>query len=229
MEIAREYNLFIVEDVAQAFGGEWKGIKLGSIGDAAAFSFFPAKNLGAFGDAGAVTTNDEELFEIIKMLRVHGGRDKYNVIHIGYKARLDTLQAAVLIAKLKYIDDFNNKRRNLAEKYNKELAGINALFLPFVPRSYPSMHVYNQYTIRVPNGKRDELKKQLNDHGISNMVYYPVPLHKMKVFEDRCVVSGSLENAEAVAKSILSLPIEPLQGKKETAYVISCIRDFFQV
>lgn len=209
MDIARENNLFVVEDCAQAFGAMYKGKKVGSFGDAGAFSFFPSKNLGAFGDAGAITTNDDELAEIITMLRVHGGKDKYNVEHIGYKARLDTLQAAILLAKFKYIDEFNERRRKIAEAYNRGLANIDSLVLPIAYAD--SYHVYHQYTVRVKNGKRDELQKYLKDKGISTMVYYPVPLHKMKVFKGRCKISGTLKNAEEACQSVLSLPIEPLQ------------------
>lgn len=224
MDIARENNLFVVEDCAQAFGAMYKGKKVGSFGDAGAFSFFPSKNLGAFGDAGAITTNDDELAEIITMLRVHGGKDKYNVEHIGYKARLDTLQAAILLAKFKYIDEFNERRRKIAETYNRVLADIDSLALPIVPTD--SYHVYHQYTVMVKNGKRDELQKYLKDNGITTMVYYPVPLHKMKVFEGRCKIAGTLKNAEEACQSVLSLPIEPLQTPEIIEDVVERIRDF---
>src|SRR3972149_441449 len=130
MEIARENDLFILEDVAQAFGGKWKGKRLGAIGTAGTFSFFPSKNLGGFGDGGMVSTNDDEIAELVRMLLKHGGRDKYNVDHIGYNARLDTLQAAILLAKFKYIDEFNERRRKIAEIYNRELADIDGVVLP---------------------------------------------------------------------------------------------------
>jgi dTDP-4-amino-4,6-dideoxygalactose transaminase len=227
MDIAKEHNLFVVEDVAQACGGVYKGRKLGSIGITGAFSFFPSKNLGAFGDAGLVATNDDELTELIKMLRVHGGRDKYNADHIGYKARLDTLQAAIVLAKLKYIDEFNERRRKIAEIYNKELAGINNIVLPISyelsAKSNKLYHVYNQYTIRT--SKRDELQAYLNEKGISSMIYYPIPLHKMKVFNGRCALSGDLVEAENAAKEVLSLPIEPLLKEEEISHVCKTIRE----
>lgn len=226
MDIARENNLFVVEDCAQAFGAMYKGKKVGSFGDAGAFSFFPSKNLGAFGDAGAITTNDDELAEIITMLRVHGGKDKYNVEHIGYKARLDTLQAAVLLAKFKYIDEFNERRRKIAEAYNKELANIKSLVLPIAPMD--SYHVYHQYTIRVENGKRDELQRYLKEKDIITMVYYPVPLHQMKVFEGRCKISGTLKNAEEACQSVLSLPVEPLFKENEIESVIWRLKEFLK-
>lgn len=230
MEIAKEYNLFVVEDVAQACGGMWKGNKLGSIGTTGAFSFFPSKNLGGFGDGGMVSTNDDETANLIRMLLKHGGKDKYNVDHIGYNARLDTLQAAIVLAKFKYIDEFNARRVKIAEIYNKELAGIEGLILPCALSPMPladSVHVFHQYTVMT--SKRDELQAHLKEKGISTMVYYPFPLHKMKVFSDgRSKVAGSLSHAEQACNSVLSLPIEPLQNKNDTAYIIESIKEFFE-
>ena len=231
MEIVKEYKLFVVEDVAQAFGGMWKGKKLGSMGITGTYSFFPSKNLGGFGDGGMVSANDDELAELMRMLLKHGGKDKYNVDHIGYNARLDTLQAAILLAKFRYIDEFNERRRKIAEIYNQELAGIDGLVLPTTyslhslqPNTY-NCHVYHQYTIRVNNGKRDTLQKHLKEKEISTMVYYPVPLHKMKVFEGRCKVSGSLQESEKAVKEVLSLPVEPLQTEDVTLQVVKCVRE----
>jgi len=228
MEIAKEYGLFVVEDCAQAFGARYKEKKVGSFGDTGCFSFFPSKNLGAFGDAGAITTDDDELAPIIKMLRVHGGKDKYNVDHIGYKARLDTIQAAIILAKLKYIDDFNERRRKIAEIYNRELANIDGLILPITYDPSPMTdiyHVYHQYTIRVANGKRDALQRHLKENGIDSMVYYPVPLHKMKVFINNGMeIFGGLEKSEVAAKSVLSLPIEPLMEKREIKKVCELLQ-----
>jgi dTDP-4-amino-4,6-dideoxygalactose transaminase len=130
MAIAKEYNIFVLEDVAQAFGGMWKGQRLGSIGTLGAFSFFPSKNLGGFGDGGMVSTNDDELAELVLILLRHGGKDKYNVDHIGYNARLDTLQAAILLAKLKYVNEFNERRRKIAALYNEGLKDLEGLVLP---------------------------------------------------------------------------------------------------
>src|SRR3990172_3701470 len=235
MKIAKEYNLFVLEDVAQSFGSAWKGKKLGSIGTTGAYSFFPSKNLGGFGDGGMVSTNDDALAELMRMLLKHGGKDKYNVDHIGYNARLDTLQAAVLLAKFKYIDEFNERRRKIAEIYNKELSGIDGLVLPtnnsttpllsFSTSQYYDGHVYHQYTIRVNAGKRDALQKYLKDKGISTMIYYPVPLHKMKVFEGRCKISGSLKGSENAVKEVLSLPVEPLQTNEVTQHITKSIKE----
>ncbi len=233
MSIAKEYNLFVVEDVAQAIGGMWNGSagspqKLGSIGTTGCFSFFPSKNLGGFGDAGMVATNDNEIAELVRMLLKHGGRDKYNVDHIGYNARLDTIQAAVLLAKFKYIDEFNERRRAVAELYEKGLQGIKGISLT-LPEPLPlseMYHVYHQYTIRTKN--RDELQTYLKDKGIGTMVYYPFPLHKMKVFDGRSIIAGTLEEAEKAVTEVLSLPIEPLHVKEDTKYIIECIREYFR-
>lgn len=227
MNIAEKYNLFVVEDVAQAFGGMWKGKKLGSVGTTGAFSFFPSKNLGGFGDGGMITTNDDAVAELDRMLLKHGGKDKYNVDHIGYNARIDTLQAAVILAKLGYIDEFNTRRRNIAALYDEALKEIGETLL-ILPKSLPdAYHVYHQYTVNVSG--REDLQSYLKGKGVASMVYYPFPLHKMKVFgEGRCSVAHNLENAEAAAKRVVSLPIEPLQTEEHSLYVAHCVRDFFK-
>lgn len=226
MAIANEFNLFVVEDVAQAFGGMWNNKKLGSIGTTGAFSFFPSKNLGSYGDAGMVATNDDDLAEIIRMLMKHGGKDKYNVDHIGYNARLDTLQASILLAKFKYIDEFNEKRRKISQFYNESLKRLRGIKLPSeLPEAY---HVYHQYTIRVLDGKRDILQQFLKEKGIGTMVYYPVPLHQMKVFEGKMKVAGRLTTAEKLSSEVLSLPIEPLFTEEELKIVVDTIKEFFQ-
>jgi len=223
--IAREHGLFVLEDVAQAMGGMLSRRKLGSLGHAGAFSFFPSKNLGGFGDGGMVSANDLETASLVRMLLKHGGRDKYNVDHIGYNARLDTIQAAVLTAKLKYLDEFNALRRKLASLYEAGLDGIEEISLPGPdPEDY---HVFHQYTIRVGNGERDGLQKYLSENGISSMVYYPVPLHKVGVFEGRCNVPYMPVQAEKAVQEVLSLPMEPLMKRTEAEYVIEGIRNFF--
>lgn len=218
MKIAKEHNLFVLEDVAQAFGGMWNSKKLGSIGTAGAFSFFPSKNLGGFGDGGMVATNDDEIANLVRMLLRHGGKDKYNVEHIGYNARLDTLQAAILLAKFKYVDEFNERRQKIAQVYNESLQNLKDIIVPkTLPDAY---HIYHQYTIRVLNGKRDYIQKSLKDKGISTMLYYPLPLHKMKVFENRMKISANLNEAEKAAKEVLSLPVEPLLKDEELEMVV---------
>ena len=221
--IADRFGLFIVEDIAQAFGAKWKNRKLGALGSAGAFSFFPSKNLGGFGDGGMVSTNDAFIADLVRMLLKHGGKDKYNVDHIGYNARLDTLQAAVVLAKLKYIDEFNEKRRNIATQYERGLQGLTAISVPRTPLT-DAYHVFHQYTVRT--AQRAEFQAYLTERGIANMVYYPFPLHRMRVFEGRMQVGGPLVNAEAAAAEVCSLPIEPLQSQEDTDHIIKTIREF---
>lgn len=230
LRIAGEYGLFVVEDVAQAFGATWQGRKLGSLGNTGSFSFFPSKNLGSFGDAGMVATNDKPVAELLRMLIKHGGRDKYNVDHIGYNGRMDTLQAAVLLAKLRYIDEFNARRGQIAAFYAKELSGIKGLSLPVQANGRTAEaaglpHVFHQYTVR--SASRDALQAYLREEGIASMVYYPIPLHKMKVFQGRMKCPGDLKNAEQAASEVLSLPVGPLQQEEHSAFVAGHVRRFF--
>jgi dTDP-4-amino-4,6-dideoxygalactose transaminase len=227
LAIADEIKLFIVEDVAQAFGGTWKDKKLGSLGTVGAFSFFPSKNLGGFGDGGMVCTNDDEIANLVRMLLRHGGKDKYNVDHIGYNARLDTLHAATLLVKLKYIDEFTERKRQIARIYSEQLLEIEELVLPTKKFNSQNGHAYHQYTILT--SKRDELQAFLKEKGISTMIYYPFPLHKMKVFTGRMKISNQLKNAERASEQVLSLPLEPLQTSEETLYVTKSIKQFFKM
>ncbi len=231
LRIAAEHKLSVVEDVAQAFGGSWKGRKLGSVGDTGAFSFFPSKNLGGFGDGGMVATDDDEVADMVRMLLKHGGKDKYNVDHVGYNARLDTLQAAVLLAKFKYIDEFNERRRKIAEIYSRGLGDTKGLVLPSAPGSMHFAevgHVFHQYTTRVLNGRRSGLQSYLKEKGVSTMVYYPVPLHKMKVFDGRSMSPGGLTESERAVDEVLSLPMEPLMSEEEVRTVAETVRKFFE-
>ncbi|MBF0532487.1 MAG: DegT/DnrJ/EryC1/StrS family aminotransferase [Candidatus Omnitrophica bacterium] len=211
LELAQRHHLFVVEDVAQAFGATWQGKKAGSIGDIGAFSFFPSKNLGGFGDGGMVSTNDPALADLVTMLLKHGGKDKYNVDHIGYNARLDTLQAAVLLAKMKFIDEFNRNRQKLAGEYGRRLGDLKTIVLPKnITASFQGEHVYHQFTVRVLNGRRDELQRYLKENGVDTMVYYPVLLNRMKVFQGRSEVLQNVTEAEKAVNEVLSLPVEPL-------------------
>jgi dTDP-4-amino-4,6-dideoxygalactose transaminase len=256
MSIANEYNLFIVEDVAQAFGGGWKGRKLGSIGTVGAFSFFPSKNLGGFGDAGMVSTSDNEIAELVRILLKHGGKDKYNVDHIGYNARLDTLQAAILLAKLKHVDEFNIRRRHVAELYIEGLKDVERIVLPvgseefdvkgcagYSSRFTGFSHVFHQFTIRIlasshsaPYAKpleetlpRDALRQYLQCSNIDNMVYYPVPLNLMRLFDGGCaIVPIAVRNAESAAQQILSLPIEPLMTDNAVKRIIMTVKNYMR-
>lgn len=222
-KIAQEYNLFVAEDVAQAFGGKWHDKKLGSIGDAGTFSFFPSKNLGGFGDGGMIATNDDQIADIVRMLLKHGGKDKYNVEHIGYNSRLDTIQAAVLLAKFKYLDQFNNNRREIAHFYTKHLSEIAGL-IPPVELS-DTHHVYHQYTVKIADNKRDDIRQLLAEKGIATAVYYPLPLHKMKVFDGRAIIASQLNEAQKASEQVLSLPIEPLLGQKEQGFVCDSLME----
>ncbi|MBI5102206.1 MAG: DegT/DnrJ/EryC1/StrS family aminotransferase [Nitrospirae bacterium] len=224
MDLAGKHDLFVVEDIAQAFGGGWQGRKLGSIGTTGCFSFFPSKNLGGFGDGGMISCNDEELDSLLRMLLKHGGRDKYNVDHIGYNARLDTLQAAIVLAKFKYIDEFNERRRKVAALYDKGLQGLDGLVLPVADPLPDVHHVYHQYTVRAK--KRSNVQAYLKDKGIATMVYYPFPLHKMKVFEGRMKMHGDLRHSELAASEVFSLPVEPLQSVEDTEAIVTALRGF---
>jgi dTDP-4-amino-4,6-dideoxygalactose transaminase len=219
--------LFIVEDIAQAFGGTWKHKKLGVFGTTGCFSFFPSKNLGGFGDGGMISTNDNEIAELVRMLLKHGGRDKYNVEHIGYNARLDTIQAAIVLAKFKYIDEFNSRRVKVADDYTGALKTVSSITIPSFRAD--AHHVFHQYTLRVADGKRDELQKFLKNKGVDTMVYYPVPLHKMKVFAGKCKEANNLQESERAATEVLSLPIEPLQTRDTTDHVIDSIMSYFKI
>jgi dTDP-4-amino-4,6-dideoxygalactose transaminase len=224
MEIARAHGLFVIEDAAQAFGACRNGRPVGALGDAAALSFFPSKNLGGFGDGGMVATHRREVADMVRMLVKHGGKDKYNVEHIGYNARLDTLQAAVLLAKLPYLEDLNRKRREVAKFYSEAFSGIEELVRPSEEQG--DLHAYHQYTIRAA-GVRNALQDHLAAQSIASMVYYPLCLHKMKVFEGRARLHGNLAHAERAAAEVLSLPMEPLMSPAEQDAVASAVASFF--
>ena len=228
METAERFEGFLVEDVAQGFGATFNKKKLGSLGIAAAFSFFPSKNLGAFGDAGLLATHQDSLDEVARMLTKHGGKDKYDVRHLGYNSRLDTVQAAVLMAKLKYVDEFNERRRRIAQIYDEQFLELDGLVIPGKASGQSnSEHVYHQYTVRIIKGHRDDLQQYLSEHGVSSMVYYPKPLHMMHLFKGRSKVHGKLRNAELSAKTVLSLPINPFQTDEQTLYVAHFVKDYF--
>ncbi|HHV04793.1 MAG TPA: DegT/DnrJ/EryC1/StrS family aminotransferase [Bacteroidales bacterium] len=204
MELAATYGLKVIEDTAQAFGGDYKGRKLGTIGHVGCFSFFPSKTLGAFGDGGLIATDDDEVAEKARMLRVHGSKKKYYNETVGYNSRLDEIQAAVLRVKLPRIDQANEARRMAAQRYNELLRDVSGIITPYEDER--AKHVYHQYTIRVLNGKKDELQQYLADRGIGTMVYYPVPVHKLPIYKDH---APELPVAERLSGEVLSLPIWP--------------------
>jgi dTDP-4-amino-4,6-dideoxygalactose transaminase len=204
MSLASAYGLKVLEDVAQGMGGEYKGDRLGTIGQMGALSFFPSKNLGAFGDGGMIVTNDDHLADIARMLRVHGARKKYHNEVVGYNSRLDELQAAMLRVKLPYLEVANEGRREVARRYNEMLASLPGLVTPY--EANYCRHVYHQYTVRVLDGQRDALQQALTDAGIATMIYYPVPVHKLPLYRDR---DERLILAEEAQSQVLSLPIWP--------------------
>ena len=215
MNLAQKYNLKVIEDTAQAFGGEYKGRKLGTIGDVGCYSFFPSKTLGAFGDGGLITTDDDNVAEIARMLRVHGAKKKYYNETVGYNSRLDEIQAAILRVKLTYIDEAIEGRREAAQRYRELLKDIPGIITPF--EDPDGKHVYHQYTIRVLDGRRDELKEHLAERGIGTMIYYPVPVHQLPVYREN---SPMLPVAERVAAEVLSLPIWPGIGEETQREVV---------
>jgi UDP-2-acetamido-2-deoxy-ribo-hexuluronate aminotransferase len=223
LKIAKENNLFVIEDTAQSFGGMYKEKKLGSLGDLGAFSFFPSKNLGCYGDGGLVSTNDSKLAELLRVLRNHGQTKTYEASFLGYNSRLDSIQAAVLLAKLKYIDKFNRLRNKAAKQYNNGLKSIKQIQTPV--ESPECFHSYHLYTIKV-SSNRDKLLKYLNSKAIAARIYYPHILSQMKAFSG-AKVKGDLKNTKAVLPEILTLPIHPFLKMSEISYIIKEISSFF--
>ena len=220
--IARKHGLRVVEDAAQAIGSKYKEHFAGTLGDAGCFSFFPTKNLGCAGDGGMVITNDDKIGELIKILRVHGGRSEYVHEIIGYNSRLDTLQAALLSAKLPYLEGWTEARRKNAARYDEALKGL-PLRTPVVrPWAY---HIYNQYTIAVDD--REKFMAWLSEKQIGHKVYYPVPFHHQKCFDDLGYVTGELAQSEKAAASVVSIPIFGEMTSAEQDEVIGAIKAFY--
>jgi dTDP-4-amino-4,6-dideoxygalactose transaminase len=220
LALAEKHGLKVLEDVAQAFSGQYKGRMLGTLGDAAAFSYFPSKNLGAFGDAGMFTTDNDEVAQTARMLRVHGSLKKYHNEVVGYNSRMDTIQAALLSVKLPHVDEFSAGRREAAQRYNSLLENIPGVIAPC--EAPYAKHVYHQYTVRVLDGKRDRVQKRLHEAGISTMVYYPVPIHKLPIYAN---LNYSLPEAERAAGEVLSLPIWPTITPDVQERVVEALRE----
>jgi dTDP-4-amino-4,6-dideoxygalactose transaminase len=218
MALARAHGLKVLEDVAQAFSGEYKGTKLGNIGDIGAYSFFPSKNLGCYGDGGLITTNDDQLAATCKMLRVHGAKKKYYNEVVGYNSRLDTIQAAVLRVKLPHIEAASAGRRQAADTYRELLAGIPGVTAP--QETIPGRHVYHQYTVRIAGDKRDAVQQALDAAGVGTMVYYPVPVHQLPLYQHLGV---KLPLAEQAASEVLSLPIWPTIDRATQERVVNAL------
>ena len=223
-EIAAAQNLVIIEDAAQAIGAEYKGRRAGSMGDFGCFSFFPSKNLGAFGDGGIVTTHSEDGYERLKILRAHGSKPKYYHKFIGGNFRLDALQAAVVSVKLNYLDQWSAARQQNAQIYHRLFAeaGLERIQLPVEKES---RHIYNQFVIKVPE-KRDALRQHLHENGIGTEVYYPVPLHLQECFAHLDYRNGDFPFSEEAATHTLALPIYPELTEDQLIYVVDMIKDF---
>lgn len=223
VEIARRHGLRVVEDAAQAIGAEENGQRVGSFGDVSCFSFYPTKNLGAYGDGGMVTTNDPALAEKIDVLRRQGSKRKYHNVMLGFNSRLDEIQAALLRVKLKYLEEWTAKRQDIARRYSELLSPLGVE----TPYERPDVrHVYHQYTIRV--SRRDELRAYLQEQGIGSMIYYPVPLHRSKLYAHLDYPVGSLPVSEAAAREVLSLPMYPELTEQQiqiVAEVMACFYD----
>ncbi len=245
--IAQEYDLAVIEDAAQAIGATYSSkmggnreaqasghkprtanrepvIKAGTIGRLGCFSFYPTKNLGAYGDGGMVITNDDELAERMRLLRVHGSKPKYYHHIVGANSRLDALQAAILRAKLPHLDQWSQARRERAAYYDQLLNDVEGIETPYVASD--RTHIYHQYTIRVKDGRRDKLRVYLKERGIGTEVYYPLPLHLQECFSDLGYHEGDLRESEWASREVLSLPVFPELKEKELAYVIKHVQAF---
>ncbi len=227
--LSKKYRVHIVEDAAQIIGsickvdGEEK--KGGTIGDFGAFSFFPTKNLGAYGDGGLIVTNNEKLYEMANMIRSHGSKKRYYHEIVGTNSRLDEIQAAILRVKLKYLDSFNKKRVEIAKYYNDKIKALDLpIKTPYVPDD--GSHIFHQYVIKTE--KRDELSRFLNEHGVGNAIYYPVPLHFQKALLYLGYKPGDFPVAEKVSKEVIALPIFPELKREELDYVIEILEKFYK-
>ena len=218
MEIAKENNLFVLDDAAQAHGAKYKGRVIGSVADITAFSFFPTKNLGAFGDGGCITTNIEEIAERVTEMRNYGESKKYYNKYIGFNSRLDELQAAFLRVKLKHVDEMNIKKRYIAKRYISEISNKIIILPEVLPYCEP---VWHQFVVRT--NKRDNLKRFLNENGIDTLIHYPVPPHLQEAYRYLLIGEGKMPIAEGLAKSVLSLPISWVLDDEMVSYVIESI------
>ena len=230
MEIAKRHNLFVVEDAAQSIGAEYtfsdgRKLKSGCIGDIGTTSFFPSKNLGCYGDGGALFIRDARLAERARMIANHGQKIKYHHDIVGCNSRLDTLQAAILDVKLRYLREYTAARNRVADKYDEGLASVKGILLP--ARAANSTHAFHQYTIRVADKRRDELKTFLQSQGIPSMIYYPVPLHLQQAYLREGQGKDSYPVSEQLSEEVLSLPIHTEMKPEVQEYIIQPIHAFF--
>ncbi len=229
-QLANKHNLFIIEDAAQATGADYlfrdgSSKKAGTLGTIGTTSFFPSKNLGCYGDGGALYTNDDDLAEKLRSIANHGMKVRYHYNDIGINSRLDTIQAAILRVKLKYLSEFNDARRKVADFYDKAFAGCNSIITP--ERSKYSSHIFHQYTIKIKNEKRDELKKFLEAAGIPSMIYYPGPLHLQEAYRYLGYSDNDFPVTSDLCREVLSLPIHPDMQGGQMEYITEKVLDFF--
>ena len=223
MAVAKEHGLYVVEDVAQAQGATWRGKRLGTLGHLGCLSFFPSKNLGAFGDGGAVVGMDSGLVEKVAMLANHGRKEKYTHELEGYNYRLDNLQAAILLVKLPHLDRWNAQRRAAAERYDELLADVEEVTTPKAPAE--GEPVYHLYVIRAPD--RDELAAYLKERGVSTGLHYPKPLHFQPAYARLGLKEGAFPEAEAATREVLSLPMFPDITEEQVGYTAGCIKEYY--
>jgi dTDP-4-amino-4,6-dideoxygalactose transaminase len=225
LAIAQRHGLHVIEDAAQAIGAEDNGRRAGSMGACGCLSFYPTKNLGAYGDAGMIVTNDADLADRLDILRRQGGKTKYFHSVLGFNSRLDTMQAAILRIKLRHLDEWQEQRRQAAHRYNALLRGQG---LPVTtPFERPDVrHVYHQYTLRAP--QRDALAGSLKQRGIGTMIYYPLPLHLQGLYATLGMAEGALPNAEAAAREVISLPMYPELTEAQQTEIAQAIGDFYR-
>jgi UDP-2-acetamido-2-deoxy-ribo-hexuluronate aminotransferase len=231
MELSKKHNLFVIEDAAQATGTDYffrDGItkKAGTIGHIGATSFFPSKNLGCYGDGGALYTNDDAYAKKLRSIANHGMKERYQYDDIGINSRLDTIQAAILRVKLKYLSHFNAARKAAADQYDKAFAGCHSISVP--ERVSYSSHIFHQYTIKVKNGKRDELKKFLESKNIPSMVYYPGPLHMQEAYRYLEYKEHEFPVTTTLCKEVLSLPMHPEIEQEQLDYIVLNLLKFFE-
>jgi UDP-2-acetamido-2-deoxy-ribo-hexuluronate aminotransferase len=231
MQLASKYNLFVIEDNAQAIGADYtfsdgRTAKTGTIGHIGSTSFFPSKNLGCYGDGGALMTNDDQLALKMRMIANHGQEKKYYHKVLGCNSRLDSIQAAVLNIKLNFLDEYSLSRNNMATYYDEAFSEIEELEVP--ARQYNSSHVFHQYTMKVKNGKRDELQQYLLELGIPSMIYYPLPLYRQEAFQQFVSNDFTLETTEKLCGEVLSLPIHTEINLDDLIYVCNSIKSFFK-
>jgi dTDP-4-amino-4,6-dideoxygalactose transaminase len=224
MDSCGKRGIPVIEDAAQAIGATWHDTPVGGVGDLGCFSFYPSKNLGGAGDGGLITTRRADLADRVRVLRVHGSREKYKHERIGFNSRLDSLQAAILGVKLAHLDAWTAARASHARAYTQAFAGLDGLITPV--DAGLGKHVWNQYTLRVRRGSRDRLRSHLSENGIGSDVYYPIPLHLQECFADLGYREGSLPVSEAAARESVSIPVYPEMTADQQGYVIETIRNW---